>query len=193
MTPFRERNPVVIGAISLAVLAGLLLVSFKASSLPVIGGGDVYHAAFSEAGGLRANDEVRIAGVRVGKVEAVELDGDHVRVTFRVDQGAEFGQETLAAIKVKTRCRRPAVFSADARLWAISESARATREIRESFTVGYLGDGRPVRTPRRSRNGSPVTVIPVGPIVAARSSLLTLTPRALMTEIARSNRPAIST
>jgi phospholipid/cholesterol/gamma-HCH transport system substrate-binding protein len=102
MTPFRERNPVVIGAISLAVLAGLILVSFRASSLPVIGGGDVYHAAFSEAGGLKANDEVRIAGVRVGKVEDVELAGDHVRVTFRVDQDAEFGQETLAAIKVKT-------------------------------------------------------------------------------------------
>ncbi len=102
MTPFRERNPVIVGAISLAVLAGLILMSFRASSLPVIGGGDVYHAAFSEAGGLKANDEVRIAGVRVGKVEDVELAGDHVRVTFRVDQGAEFGQETLAAIKVKT-------------------------------------------------------------------------------------------
>ncbi len=102
MTPFRERNPVIIGAISLAVLAGLILVSFRASSLPVIGGGDVSPAAFSEAGGLKANDEVRIAGVRVGKVEDVELAGDHVRVTFRVDQGAEFGQETLAAIKVKT-------------------------------------------------------------------------------------------
>ncbi|HEX6148847.1 MCE family protein [Nocardioides sp.] len=102
MTPFRERNPVVIGAISMVVLAALLLAAFKASSLPVIGGGDVYRAAFSEAGGLKPNDEVRIAGVRVGKVESVELAGDHVRVTFRVDQDAEFGQETLAAIKVKT-------------------------------------------------------------------------------------------
>ena len=102
MTPFRERNPVVIGAISLVVLAGLLLASFNASSLPVIGGGDVYRAAFTEAGGLKANDEVRIAGVRVGKVESVELDGDHVQVTFRVDGDAEFGQETRAAIKVKT-------------------------------------------------------------------------------------------
>jgi phospholipid/cholesterol/gamma-HCH transport system substrate-binding protein len=93
---------VVIGAISLVVLAGLLLASFNASSLPVIGGGDVYRAAFTEAGGLKANDEVRIAGVRVGKVESVELDGDHVQVTFRVDSDAEFGQETRAAIKVKT-------------------------------------------------------------------------------------------
>ena len=101
-TPFRERNPVVIGAISLAVLAGLLLASFKAASLPIIGGGDVYYAAFSEAGGLEPDDEVRIAGVRVGKVEEIELAGDHVRVRFRIDDGAEFGQESAAAIKVKT-------------------------------------------------------------------------------------------
>jgi phospholipid/cholesterol/gamma-HCH transport system substrate-binding protein len=100
--PFRERNPVVIGAISLAVIAAMILVAFKASSLPVIGGGDVYYASFTEAGGLKPNDEVRIAGVRVGKVEEVELAGDHVRVAFRVEDDAEFGQETHAAIKVKT-------------------------------------------------------------------------------------------
>ena len=74
-------------------------MAFRAQDLPVIGGGDTYYAAFSEAGGLKANDEVRIAGVRVGKVEAVELAGDHVRVTFRVaDSG--FGHET-AGIKVE--------------------------------------------------------------------------------------------
>jgi phospholipid/cholesterol/gamma-HCH transport system substrate-binding protein len=68
----------------------------------LIGGGDTYYAAFAEAGGLKANDEVRIAGVRVGKVEKVELAGDHVRATFRVENDAEFGEETHAAIKVKT-------------------------------------------------------------------------------------------
>jgi phospholipid/cholesterol/gamma-HCH transport system substrate-binding protein len=102
MTPFRERNPVTVGAISIVVLLLLLLASFKASSLPVIGGGDTYSAAFSEAGGLKVNDEVRIAGVRVGKVESVELEGDHVRVGFRVDNGAGFGTDTRADIKVKT-------------------------------------------------------------------------------------------
>ena len=78
--PFRERNPVIIGAVSLAVIAALILAAFRAQDLPLIGGGDTYYAAFSEAGGLKANDEVRIAGVRVGKVETVELDGDHVKV-----------------------------------------------------------------------------------------------------------------
>jgi phospholipid/cholesterol/gamma-HCH transport system substrate-binding protein len=100
--PFRERNPVVIGAISLAVIAALMLAAFKADSLPLVGGGTSYSAAFTEAGGLKANDEVRIAGVRVGKVDAVELEGSHVRVHFKVDKGARFGTTTGAAIKVKT-------------------------------------------------------------------------------------------
>jgi phospholipid/cholesterol/gamma-HCH transport system substrate-binding protein len=100
--PFRERNPVVVGAISLAVVAALVLAAFRAEDLPLIGGGDTYYAAFSEAGGLKANDEVRVAGVRVGKVEAVELAGDHVRVEFLVDRGVDFGTRTGAAIKVKT-------------------------------------------------------------------------------------------
>jgi phospholipid/cholesterol/gamma-HCH transport system substrate-binding protein len=100
--PFRERNPVVIGAVSLAVIALLILGAFRAQDLPLIGGGDTYYAAFSESGGLKANDEVRIAGVRVGKVESVALEGDHVKVTFRVDTPSEFGTDTRAAIKVKT-------------------------------------------------------------------------------------------
>jgi phospholipid/cholesterol/gamma-HCH transport system substrate-binding protein len=100
--PFRERNPVVVGAISLAVVFGLILLAFNAEKLPIIGGGTTYYADFSEAGGLKADDEVRIAGVRVGKVDSVSLDGDHVKVAFRIQSPADFGTQTRAAIKVKT-------------------------------------------------------------------------------------------
>ena len=100
--PFRERNPVIIGAVSLAVIAAMILAAFRAQDLPLIGGGDVYYASFSEAGGLKPNDEVRIAGVRVGKVEKVELEDGEVKVTFRIKTDSEFGDETAAAIKVKT-------------------------------------------------------------------------------------------
>jgi phospholipid/cholesterol/gamma-HCH transport system substrate-binding protein len=100
--PFRERNPVIVGAISLATILALIVVAFRADDLPIIGGGDTYYANFSEAGGLKANDEVRIAGVRVGKVDEVELDGDQVRVAFKVDSGADFGPESRASIRVKT-------------------------------------------------------------------------------------------
>jgi phospholipid/cholesterol/gamma-HCH transport system substrate-binding protein len=101
-TPFRERNPVPIGAISIAAILLLMVVAFKAGDLPLIGGGDTYHAAFSEGGGIKPNDEVRIAGVRVGKVTGVDLDGNKVDVTFKVDTPSKFGSETGAEIKVKT-------------------------------------------------------------------------------------------
>ena len=101
MTPVRERNPVVVGAIGLAVIAALLLFAFNIDRIPFLNG-TKYTAAISEAGGLKANDEVRIAGVKVGKVTAVELDGDHVEVTFRVNRGTKFGDETGASVRIKT-------------------------------------------------------------------------------------------
>ncbi len=102
MKPFRERNPVLVGAVSLVILAAVLVAALRADDLPIIGGGDTYHAMFTEAGGLKVNDEVRIAGVRVGKVNSIELDRDQVNVTFKVDAAADFGTDTRAAIKVKT-------------------------------------------------------------------------------------------
>lgn len=102
MKPFRERNPVVIGAISIAVLALLLVGGFRAQDLPLIGGGDTYYANFAEAGGIKVGDEVRIAGVRVGSVESIELDGDQVRVGFRIKTDSQFGPTSRADLKVKT-------------------------------------------------------------------------------------------
>jgi phospholipid/cholesterol/gamma-HCH transport system substrate-binding protein len=101
MKPFRERNPLVIGVLGLTVLALLVLAAFNADELPIIGGGTTYRADFSESAGLKPKDEVRIAGVKVGKVTDVGLEGNHVKVTFMVDQ-AWVGDKTTAAIKIKT-------------------------------------------------------------------------------------------
>ncbi|MGA8846597.1 MAG: MCE family protein [Nocardioides sp.] len=102
MKPFRERNPVIIGAASITVLALLLLAAFRAQDLPLIGGGDTYFAAFDEAGGLKAEDAVLIAGVRVGAVDKVTLEDGEVLVEFTVKTDATLGEATGAAIKVKT-------------------------------------------------------------------------------------------
>lgn len=102
MKPFRERNPVIIGAISIAVLVLMLAAAFRAQDLPLIGGGDTYYAEFAESGGLKVKDEVRLAGVRVGQVDSIELVDGKVRVGFQIKTDAEFGDETRAAIKVKT-------------------------------------------------------------------------------------------
>ena len=125
--PFRERNPVTIGAISIAViLFALLVVAFQAGDLPLIGGGDTYHAAFTESGGLKPNDEVRIAGVRVGKVTGVELDGNKVDATFKVNTPSKFGTETVRRSRSRpcwARCSSPSSPRAPA-------SSRRTRRSR---------------------------------------------------------------
>jgi phospholipid/cholesterol/gamma-HCH transport system substrate-binding protein len=100
--PFRERNPVPIGLAGLAAIAIALVVVMNLSSIPFIGGGTTYTAAFAEAAGLRENEEVRIAGVKVGKVTGLDLEGDHVKVTFRVNDGVRIGELTRAEIKIKT-------------------------------------------------------------------------------------------
>lgn len=101
--PFRERNPVIIGAVSLAVIALMITIAMKAQDMPVIGGGDTYYAAFTDSSGLRPNDVVRVSGVKVGKVRSVGLDGDRVKVTFRITESdVHFGPGTGAAIKVAT-------------------------------------------------------------------------------------------
>lgn len=102
MIPFRERNPVTIGVAGLTSIAVLVAAAFYVEDLPLIGSGDEYSAAFSEAGGLKSGDEVRIAGVKVGKVDEVGLEGGHVKVTFRVKGDPQFGTRTGASIRVKT-------------------------------------------------------------------------------------------
>lgn len=102
MKPFRERNPVPIGAIGLLVIVGLILLAFNAKSLPFIGGGSTYYADFADAAGLKVGDDVRIAGVKVGTVSSVTLDGAKVRAGLEVDGGLHVGPDSTAAIKIKT-------------------------------------------------------------------------------------------
>jgi phospholipid/cholesterol/gamma-HCH transport system substrate-binding protein len=102
MKPFRERNPVIIGVIGLSLIVLMMLGACRADRLPIIGSGDVYHADFAEIGALKAGDEVRVAGVSVGKVQDIELQGNKVRVTFKIDKGTAFGTETGADIRVRT-------------------------------------------------------------------------------------------
>jgi phospholipid/cholesterol/gamma-HCH transport system substrate-binding protein len=101
MRSFRSRNPVPIAVVGLLVLVLGVIVALNADSLPIIGGGTTYSADFTEAAGLTDGDEVRIAGVKVGKVTDVALDGPVVKVSFMV-KNAWLGDKTEATIKIKT-------------------------------------------------------------------------------------------
>lgn len=100
MKPFSQRDPLKIGIAGILVLALGFTLAMNSERLPFLGG-TVYQAEFTEAAGLRPDNEVRVAGVKVGTVSDVELEGDHVLVSFRVND-AWLGDNTAAAIKVKT-------------------------------------------------------------------------------------------
>lgn len=90
-----------IGTIGVVVILVLTLTSFNLDSLPVVGAGPKYTAYFSEAAGLSDGNEVRVAGVKVGVVTDVELEGDKVAVGFRA-KDAWLGNDTRASIQIKT-------------------------------------------------------------------------------------------
>ncbi len=95
-TAFRDRDPVRVGALG---MASTVLLVYLAFNLTVFQHGTDYTAAFTEASGLKANEDVRIAGVKVGKVHSVGLEGDHVKVDFKLSGGVHFG--TLSQVRIK--------------------------------------------------------------------------------------------
>lgn len=99
--PLRDRNPVAIGVVGLLVLALAGFGAYRADSLPFVGGGTTYTADFTESAGLGDGDEVRIAGVKVGEVTGVSLDGPKVKVSFRV-KDAWIGNSSTVGIAIKT-------------------------------------------------------------------------------------------
>lgn len=102
MKSFQKRNPITIALIGIAVIVLGITAAMNADDLPLIGAGTTYSAQFEEAAGIKAGNEVRIAGIKSGKVKDVELDEQGlVRVTFYV-KDAWMGDQTRADIKLKS-------------------------------------------------------------------------------------------
>ncbi|MER5741200.1 MULTISPECIES: MCE family protein [unclassified Streptomyces] len=99
--PVKERNPLAVAVVGLVLLGLLATLAYNVDRLPLVGGDTSYSADFSEAAGLDSGDEVRIAGVKVGEVTGVTLDGPKVKVTFEVGD-AWVGDRSTAAIAIKT-------------------------------------------------------------------------------------------
>lgn len=57
-----------------------------------------YWAVFSDVYGLREGDDVRMAGVRVGRVEKVELEGKSAKVSFVVQDDQRLFGNTVASV-----------------------------------------------------------------------------------------------
>jgi phospholipid/cholesterol/gamma-HCH transport system substrate-binding protein len=99
--PLRERNQASVGAVALVLIVLVTVVSYFSNDLPLLGNGTTYQAYFAESAGLAPDDEVEVAGVKVGQVSSVALAGKQVLVKFKV-KDTRVGDATTASIEIKT-------------------------------------------------------------------------------------------
>lgn len=100
--PLAQRNRVAVAVTGLVVIVAVALLAFNVGSLPLAGGSTTYTAYFTEDAGLAGGNQVRVAGVTVGKVTGIALDGARVKVTFTVSRSTWVGNESTAAIDIQT-------------------------------------------------------------------------------------------
>jgi phospholipid/cholesterol/gamma-HCH transport system substrate-binding protein len=90
-------------AVAVAVAAVVLIALSNIITAPVTSETRIYVADFTDASGLQHDGDVRIRGVRVGKVEAIELkrrdDQNVAAVTFTVDK--KYGIVPVSRVAIK--------------------------------------------------------------------------------------------
>lgn len=102
MISFRERDPVRVGIASLAGLAALMAFTFFWNQIPFIARNFELVAEFADAAGISPGNEIRIAGIKVGKVTKVALSEDRVLVTMRIDDETQIPRTAIAEINLNT-------------------------------------------------------------------------------------------
>ncbi|TQL68438.1 phospholipid/cholesterol/gamma-HCH transport system substrate-binding protein [Nocardioides albertanoniae] len=86
----RDLRTAVAGTkLAIFTVVSVLVTATLASIMGNVGFGDrvLYRAEFSTASGLGEGDDVRVAGITVGEVLSVDIEGgDHAMVSFRIDK-----------------------------------------------------------------------------------------------------------
>src|SRR5208337_1866041 len=87
------------------VLLGLICLAYLAihlGKMEVWGGGYRVVANFDNVSGLGQGAPVEVAGVQVGRVEAIRLTpGDRAVVTLRLEPGLQLHDDAIASIRTK--------------------------------------------------------------------------------------------
>jgi phospholipid/cholesterol/gamma-HCH transport system substrate-binding protein len=66
--------------------------------LRLLGGRYTLYALFRDVQGLDVGADVRLAGLRAGRVSGMALEGDHVRVTLAIDRGLAVKRDAVARL-----------------------------------------------------------------------------------------------
>jgi phospholipid/cholesterol/gamma-HCH transport system substrate-binding protein len=93
----RVRN----GLMGIIILVIVIGVGQSFASVPMLFATPTYYAQFSDTGGITTGDKVRIAGVDVGLVRSLAIDGDKVVIGYSL-AGTQIGTQSRAAIRTDT-------------------------------------------------------------------------------------------
>jgi phospholipid/cholesterol/gamma-HCH transport system substrate-binding protein len=101
MRTLEPANRLRIGLMGLVVTALVVAVGQTFTSVPMLFASPTYFGQFTDTGQLNKGDKVRIAGVDVGQVQGINIDGDHVVMKFSTGSNT-IGTESRLAIKTDT-------------------------------------------------------------------------------------------
>jgi phospholipid/cholesterol/gamma-HCH transport system substrate-binding protein len=94
-----RTTQLIVGVFALLGIAALGYLSITLGHVELFRApGYELYANFDNLGGLKAGDLVEIAGVHVGKVEAIALAGNRAHVTLHLHQGVDVDSEAIAEI-----------------------------------------------------------------------------------------------
>lgn len=104
MRSFRDRNPYAVGIISMLVIGAFVGVAFLVGTFHLLEHTYKMSGTFTEAAGLRSGDDVKVAGVKVGRVTHVEADRKQglVEVEWVVNHGVVIRDDAKADIALET-------------------------------------------------------------------------------------------
>ncbi|BBZ24944.1 MCE family protein [Mycolicibacter hiberniae] len=94
----RFRGPLIGLSLFMVVSMALTWLVYATLRRDVAGATTPYAAMFTDVFGLREGDDVRMAGVRVGRVEKVALDGKLAKVSFIVQSDQRLYGNTVASV-----------------------------------------------------------------------------------------------
>lgn len=94
----RFRGPLIGLTLFMIVALTLTWLVYVSLRRDVAGNTAPYSAVFTDVYGLREGDDVRMAGVRVGRVEKIELDGKLAKVSFVVQTEQRLYGNTVASV-----------------------------------------------------------------------------------------------
>jgi phospholipid/cholesterol/gamma-HCH transport system substrate-binding protein len=100
--PLHERDQSVVAIVGTILIALVVLLAMNLGNVPFLHPQTGYAADFASADGIKAGDDVRVAGITVGSITSVKVAGDHVHVKFQVRRGLEFGGQSRASIEIAT-------------------------------------------------------------------------------------------